>query len=90
MAGPSWLRRTHWGRGFSATTPPAPAGLEVVGVPQAVVSPTVTVGGVPAPVISDILTLDSAGLYQVTILLPANLPTDTLPIQAAVETSARK
>jgi uncharacterized protein (TIGR03437 family) len=73
-----------WGTGFGATTPSAPAGSVVVGAPQAVVTPTVTVGGVPVMVISCILTVGSAGLYQVTIQLPANLPTGTLPVQAAV------
>ena len=43
-----------------------------------------TVGGVQVQVISSILTIGSAGLYQVTIQLPTNLPTGTLPVQAAV------
>ncbi len=37
-------------------------------------SPTVTVGGVAAEVVSTVLTTDSAGLYQVTIRIPDAAP----------------
>jgi uncharacterized protein (TIGR03437 family) len=72
-----------WGTGFGPTTPPAPAGVIVSGVPVAP-TPTVTVGGVSAPVLSSVLTAGSAGLYQVTIQLPANVPTGSVAIQASV------
>jgi uncharacterized protein (TIGR03437 family) len=75
---------TLWGTGFGATDPSIPAGVAVSGVPLAVTLPTVTVGGVPVPVISVVLTADSAGLYQVTIQLPASAPAGALPVQASV------
>jgi uncharacterized protein (TIGR03437 family) len=72
-----------WGTGFGPTTPPAPAGIIVSGVPVAP-TPTVTVGGVTAPVLSSVLAAGSAGLYQITIQLPANVPTGSVAIQASV------
>jgi uncharacterized protein (TIGR03437 family) len=72
-----------WGTGFGPTTPLAPAGAEVVGAPAAA-TPTVTVGGMSVPVVSSVLTTGGAGLYQVTIQLPANAPTGAVAIQASV------
>jgi uncharacterized protein (TIGR03437 family) len=60
-----------WGTGFGATNPAAPAGVLVSGAPVAVTVPTVTVGGVAAPLIGAVLTAGDAGLYQVTIQIPA-------------------
>jgi uncharacterized protein (TIGR03437 family) len=73
-----------WGTGFGATNPPVAAGTVVTGAPAVVTLPTVTVGGMTVPVVSTILTLDSAGLYQVTIQLPADVPTGTVAVQASV------
>jgi len=72
-----------WGTGFGPTTPQAPAGSIVSGVPFAP-TPTVTVGGVSATVLNSILTEGSAGLYQITIQLPANVAAGPASIQASV------
>jgi uncharacterized protein (TIGR03437 family) len=71
-----------WATGFGPTNPPVPAGTVVSGVPMAT-TPAVTVGGVPVPVLNSILTVGSAGLYQITIQLPANVPTGAVAIQAS-------
>ena len=73
-----------WGTGFGATNPPLQAGVAVSGAPSVVATPTVTVGGVTAPVISAVLTTGTAGLYQVTIQVPANVPSGAVPVQASV------
>jgi uncharacterized protein (TIGR03437 family) len=73
-----------WGTGFGPTTPAVAAGITVSGLPAVTPLPTVTVGGVSVPVISALLTPDSAGLYQITIQLPATLPTGMLAVQATV------
>jgi len=72
-----------WGTGFGPTSPQAPAGSIVSGVPVAP-PPTVTVGGVSANVLNSVLTVGSAGLYQITIQLPASVPTGTVAIQASI------
>jgi uncharacterized protein (TIGR03437 family) len=73
-----------WGTGFGATTPAVAAGTTVSGAPAVVTEPTVTVGGLAVPVIGTVLTKGSAGLYQVTIQLPANVPTGAVAVQASV------
>jgi uncharacterized protein (TIGR03437 family) len=72
-----------WATGFGPTTPQAPAGAIVSGVPIAA-TPTVTVGGVSVPVLNSILAAGSAGLYQITIHLPASVPTGAVAIQASI------
>jgi uncharacterized protein (TIGR03437 family) len=73
-----------WGTGFGPTTPAAPAGVEVSGVPPTSTLPIVTVGGMQTPVISSVLTTGGAGLYQITIQLPAGLPTGAVAVQASI------
>jgi uncharacterized protein (TIGR03437 family) len=73
-----------WGTGFGATTPPVAAGTVVSGAPAVVANPTVSVGGLPAQVLSTLLTAGSAGLYQVTIRVPDLTPTGAVPVQAFV------
>jgi uncharacterized protein (TIGR03437 family) len=73
-----------WGTGFGATNPPVPAGTAVSGAPEAVTAPTVMVGGVAAEVVSTVLTTGSAGLYQVTIRIPATAPPGAAAVQAWV------
>ena len=73
-----------WGTGFGATTPGAAAGSAVVGAPVVVTTPVVTVGGAPAAVISAVLTTGDAGLYQVTIQVPAGLPGGAAAVRATV------
>ncbi len=73
-----------WGTGFGPTNPPVPAGVTVTGAPAATSTPVVTVGGVPAQVMSTVLTSGSAGLYQVTIKIPAAPPAGVVVVQASV------
>jgi uncharacterized protein (TIGR03437 family) len=56
----------------------------VTGTPAVVTAPIVTVGGMAVPVVDTILTVGSAGLYQITIQLPANVPTGAVAVQASV------
>jgi uncharacterized protein (TIGR03437 family) len=72
------------GTGFGATNPEVPAGTVVSGAPAVVKAPTVTVGGVAAQVISTVLGTGSVGVYQVTIQLPATVPTGAVAVQASV------
>ena len=72
-----------WATGFGPTTPPAPAGTIVSGVPVAP-TPAITVGGIAVKVLNSILSAGSAGLYQITIQLPANVPVGAVPIQASI------
>jgi uncharacterized protein (TIGR03437 family) len=73
-----------WGSGFGPTNPPAPVGTIVSGAPALATTPTVTVGGVQVPVVSAVMTTGTAGLYQLTVQLPASLPAGTLAVQASV------
>jgi uncharacterized protein (TIGR03437 family) len=73
-----------WGTGFGATNPPVPAGTTVSGALAVVTAPAVTVGGIAAQVISTILSPGSAGLYQVTVQLPATVPTGAVAVVASV------
>jgi len=73
-----------WGTGFGATSPAVAAGTVVAGAPAVVTAPTVTIGGMAVPVVDTILTAGSAGLYQITIQLPANIPTGAVAVQASV------
>jgi uncharacterized protein (TIGR03437 family) len=73
-----------WGTGFGATNPAVAAGTTVSGAPAVVTAPTLTIGGVTVPVISAILTVGSAGLYQIAVQLPANVPTGAVAVQASV------
>jgi uncharacterized protein (TIGR03437 family) len=73
-----------WATGFGPTIPAAPAGVEVSGAPATASAPTVTVGGMPARVISSVLTIGTAGLYQITLQLPVDVPTGTVAVQAYI------
>jgi uncharacterized protein (TIGR03437 family) len=72
-----------WGTGFGATNPAVPAGAAVGGAPAVVMPPTVTVGGVSTPVVSTVLSTGFAGLYQLTIQLPATTPVGAVSVQAS-------
>ena len=72
-----------WGTGFGPTTPQVAAGTIVSGTPVAA-TPTVTVGGAAVPVLNSLLTPGTAGVYQITIQLPANVPTGAVAVQASV------
>jgi len=73
-----------WATGLGPTTPAAPAGIEVSGAPPTSTMPIVTVGGVQVQVISSVLAPGTAGLYQINIQLPANVPTGTVAVQASI------
>jgi uncharacterized protein (TIGR03437 family) len=73
-----------WCTGLGPTNPPTPAGTIVIGAPATAALPAVTVGGMQVPVVSSVLTTGTAGLYQITIRLPADLPSGTIPIQAMI------
>jgi uncharacterized protein (TIGR03437 family) len=73
-----------WGTGFGPTNPAAPIGMIVSGALATSVLPVVTVGGVPVTVVSSVLTAGTAGLYQITIQLPANVPTGAPALQASI------
>jgi uncharacterized protein (TIGR03437 family) len=73
-----------WGTGFGATNPAVAAGALVTGAPVAVTTPTVSVGGAAATVISAVLTPGTAGLYQVTIQIPQAAPAGAVAVQASV------
>jgi uncharacterized protein (TIGR03437 family) len=73
-----------WGTGFGATNPVVAAGTTVSGAPAVVTAPTVRAGGVEAQAIGTVLTAGSAGLYQLTIQLPATVPTGSIAVQASV------
>ncbi len=71
------------GYGLRATTPAVPAGVAVSGAP-ATPFPTITVGGVPATVIGSVLAPSSAGVYQIAIQLPSNVPTGNVALRASI------
>ncbi len=73
-----------WTTGFGPTDPSVAAGHVVTGAPAATTAPTISVNGVPVPVIGVALSPGSVGLYQVAIQLPASLPAGDVAIQASV------
>ena len=76
-----------WGSGFGATIPASAPSVVVSGAPVVTPAPTVTVGGMPVQVVSATLVGGEAGLYQVTIQLPANVPTGSLAVVATLGTA---
>ncbi|MDE3164731.1 MAG: VCBS repeat-containing protein [Acidobacteriota bacterium] len=73
-----------WATGFGATNPPTPAGIAVTGAPSTAAAPTVMVGGVAAQVLGAALAPGTAGLYQIAIQLPQNVPAGKAAVQATV------
>jgi uncharacterized protein (TIGR03437 family) len=73
-----------WGTGFGPTNPSTSAGTIVSGAPVTLTPAVVTVGGIQVPVVSSVLTTGNVGLYQITIQLPANVPTGTPAVQASI------
>jgi uncharacterized protein (TIGR03437 family) len=74
-----------WATGFGATSPDTPAGIVVAGAPAVATAPTVTVGGVNAPLVtSAVLSPGSVGLYQIAIQLPANVPKGAVDVVGSV------
>jgi uncharacterized protein (TIGR03437 family) len=73
-----------WGTGFGPTDPSTSAGTIVSGAPVTATPAVVTVGGIQVPVVSSILATGTVGLYQITIRLPANVPTGAPAVQASI------
>ena len=69
-----------WGTGFGVTNPAVSAGIiPATAIPgkvgNVVKPPSVLIGGVTAKVISAVLSPQNAGLYQIAIIMPANVGT---------------
>jgi uncharacterized protein (TIGR03437 family) len=73
-----------WCTGLGPTSPVAPVGAIVSGAPATATLPIVTIGGTQARAISSVMTSGTAGLYQITVQLPANAPTGTPVVQASI------
>jgi len=56
----------------------------VSGAPVTATLPTVTVGGLPATVIGAALSPGLAGVYQVAIQLPDNVPAGDVEVRATI------
>jgi uncharacterized protein (TIGR03437 family) len=63
-----------WGTGFGVTTPAAPDGQVVPPGNYALNGITVTLAGQPVTVLGTAMTSGLAGVYQIAIQLPANIP----------------
>ncbi|MBI2679930.1 MAG: hypothetical protein HYX25_02850 [Candidatus Solibacter usitatus] len=74
------------GNGFGPTVPAAPPGQVVPlnSVYALKTLPTVTIGGIAAPVTSAKLAAGQAGVVQITVTVPASAPNGDLPVVAAV------
>ncbi len=75
-----------FGTGFGPTDPSAPPG-EVAPddqVAAAVNLPSITIGGIPAQVLSCALTPGQAGLYQIAVQVPAGLADGDQPVIAVL------
>jgi len=75
-----------WGTGFGPTNPPVPTGLATPAdkTYSAASAPFVTINGTRAIVFGAALAPGSAGLYQIAIQVPNNLPDGDYAIQAGV------
>jgi uncharacterized protein (TIGR03437 family) len=75
---------TLWGTGFGPTNPAVPAGQEpVVLAPATQSNVTVSVGGVPVPVLGAVLSAYAA-TYQVAIQIPGSMADGSYPLVALV------
>ena len=75
-----------WGTGFGPSNPATPSGTAVPSdrAYPAAATPTVTINNVPATVFGAALAPGFAGLYQVAIQVPGNLPDGDWPLVATV------
>jgi uncharacterized protein (TIGR03437 family) len=73
-----------WATGFGPTSPIFAAGAENVGSHLITTMISVTVGGVPATVVGAALSPGLAGVYQVAIQLPTNVPSGDVLIEATI------
>jgi uncharacterized protein (TIGR03437 family) len=72
-----------WGTGFGPTTPAIPNGQVVTAALAVNTNPTVTIGGVAAPLAGAAMSPGSAGLYQIAVTVP-NVPDGDLDVIATV------
>ncbi|HLW75553.1 MAG TPA: IPT/TIG domain-containing protein, partial [Bryobacteraceae bacterium] len=73
-----------WATGFGPTSPAAPSGQVTPANLYSVNGVGVAIGGQPAQVVSTALTPGLAGVYQVAIQIPANLPDGDYEVVATV------
>jgi len=67
-----------WGTGFGPTSPPYPEGQVLTTQYPLATLPTAMVGGMPATVTYAGLAI--AGVYQINLTIPANVPDGDLPV----------
>ena len=74
------------GNGFGPTTPAAPLNQVVPSttLPRLQPTPTVTIGGIAAPVTIAWLAAGQAGVYQIAVTVPASAPNGDLPVVAKI------
>jgi uncharacterized protein (TIGR03437 family) len=77
---------TLWGTGFGPTNPQAPAGVPVPASPVMPIAGkvTVSVGGMAAKYVSGVLAAGMAGVYEIVVKLPANLPNGDQPLKITI------
>ena len=75
-----------WGTGFGSTNPPVPAGQNTPSdqLYYTAVPVTVLIDNIPATVLSAVLTPGNAGLYQIAVQIPSNVPAGDLAIIALI------
>jgi uncharacterized protein (TIGR03437 family) len=76
-----------WATGFGPTTPAVPSGQIVPPGLYIVDGVTVTLGGQPVAVLGTALSPGFAGLYQIAIQLPSNLPNGDYELVATINGS---
>jgi uncharacterized protein (TIGR03437 family) len=59
-------------------------GTVVSGAPATTTLPVVTIGGMRVHTIGSVMTSGTAGLYQITMQLPDNVPTGTPAVVASI------
>ncbi len=83
-----------WGTGFGPVSPGVAAGktpAQVLGpgtLAYASIPAVITVGGIQAQVVYDILSPNAMGLYQIAITLPANVQSGDQPVIATTGTTS--
>jgi uncharacterized protein (TIGR03437 family) len=79
-----------WGTGFGPTTPTYPTGVAVPSTSTYLTATPVTVmiGGLPATVVSAVLTSGSAGVYQIAVTVPATLVSGNYSVIASINGAA--
>jgi uncharacterized protein (TIGR03437 family) len=71
-----------WGTGFGPTNPPISSGVLISGAHNLSNTVTVTIGGKPAAV--DFAGVIGAGLVQINVHIPGDLPNGDAPVVATI------